>query len=56
VRQAGYLALGYISEPCKKIFAKNLEDIMRMSASGVEDDHPRVRFAGLTCLGLMLCE
>lgn len=55
-RQAGYFYLGYIAESCQKIFAKNLDETMRMSAAGVVDEHPRVQFAGLTCLGLMISE
>jgi len=27
-----------------------------MAASGVVDPHPRVRYAGIACLGLMLSE
>lgn len=55
-RQAGYYYLGYIAETCKKIFAKNLEETMKMAAAGVVDEHPRVKYAGLSCLGLMLTE
>lgn len=55
-RQAGYFFLGYIAESCQKIFSKNLEESMKMAAAGVVDEHPRVQYAGLTCLGLMLTE
>ena len=55
-RQAGFFFLGYISESCKGIFLKNLSEIMQMAASGVVDPHPRVQYAGLTCLGLLLTE
>lgn len=55
-RQAGYYYLGYIAEACKAIFSKNLEETMKMAAAGVVDEHPRVQYAGLTCLGLMLSE
>ena len=55
-KQAAYYFLGYIAESCKKIFSKNLEETMKMAASGVVDEHPRVQYAGLTCLGLMLTE
>lgn len=55
-RQAGYFYLGYIAESCKKIFSKNLDETMKMAAAGVVDPHPRVQFAGLTCLGLMVTE
>lgn len=56
VRVAGYSFLGYISESCKEAFKQNLDEIMRMAASGVVDPHLRVKFAGITCLGLMLSE
>ncbi|CAI2376389.1 unnamed protein product [Moneuplotes crassus] len=55
-RQAGYYYLGYIAESCKKILSKDLEETMRLSAAGVVDSHPRVQYAGLTCLGLMITE
>lgn len=55
-RMAGYNYLGYISEGCKKMFSQNLDEIMKMAASGVVDPHPRVRFAGLSCLGLILTD
>lgn len=56
VRHAGYFFLGYLAEACKTSFAENLDEIMRMAASGCVDPHPRVKYAGLTCLGLMLQE
>jgi len=55
-RQAGYFYLGYIANCCKKIFLENLEETMKMAASGVIDEHPRVKYAGLTCLGMVLSE
>ena len=56
VRVAGYCFLGYLSEACKDAFKSNLDEIMRMAASGVVDSHPRVQYAGIACLGLMLSE
>lgn len=56
VRHAGYYFLGYLNESCKTSFGDNLDEIMRMAASGCVDNHPRVRFAGLACLGLLLSE
>lgn len=56
VRVAGYFFLGFLSESCKAAFLQNLEEIMRMAASGVVDQNPRVKYAGISCLGLMLSE
>jgi hypothetical protein len=33
-----------ISETCKEAFKKNMDDVMRMSALGLMDEHPRVRY------------
>jgi CII-binding regulator of phage lambda lysogenization HflD len=33
-----------------------MDEIMKMSASGLLDAHPRVRFESLTSLGLLLTE
>lgn len=44
VRQAGYMYLGMIAESCHKTFKKNLDDTIRMSARGLVDEHPRVRY------------
>ena len=38
------------------MFKKNIEEIMKMSASGLLDPHPRVRYEALTSLGLLLTE
>ncbi len=54
LRQAGYLFLGMISDTCAEMFRKNLDEIIRMSASGLLDPHPRVRYESLTSLGLLL--
>ncbi|TNV74745.1 hypothetical protein FGO68_gene4951 [Halteria grandinella] len=56
LRQAGYLFLGMISDTCKESFIKSMDDVMRMSASGLLDAHPRVRYEALTSLGLLLTE
>jgi hypothetical protein len=46
--------LGMISEACAKTFKKSLEEIIRMSAIGLIDSHPIVRFNALMSLGLLL--
>ena len=56
IRQAGYLFLGMVSDTCAETYKKSLEEIMRMSASGLLDAHPRVRYEALTSLGLLLTE
>lgn len=45
-----------ISDTCKESFLKSIEDVMRMSATGLMDPHPRVRYEALTSLGLLLTE
>jgi len=56
LRQAGYLFLGMISDSCAEMFKKNMDEIMKMSAGGLLDPHPRVRYEALTSLGLLLTE
>lgn len=56
LRQAGYLFLGMICDTCADMFKKSMDEIMKMSASGLMDPHPRVRFEALTSLGLLLTE
>jgi hypothetical protein len=43
-RQAGYTFLAMIVEPCKRAFAKNLDEMLNLHAKGLEDQHPRVRY------------
>lgn len=45
-----------ISDTCKDTFRKNLDEIIKMSATGLLDPHPRVRYEALTSLGLLLAE
>ena len=45
-----------ISDTCAEAFRKNMDDVVRMSAQGLMDTHPRVRFEALTSLGLLLTE
>ena len=48
--------LGMISDTCGESFRKNIDEIMKMSATGLLDEHPRVRYEALTSLGLLLTE
>jgi len=45
-----------IADTCGEMFRKNIDEIMKMSASGLLDMHPRVRYEALTSLGLLLTE
>jgi hypothetical protein len=45
-----------ISDTCSQTFLKNIEEIMKMSAGGLLDPHPRVRYEALTSMGLLLTE
>ena len=56
VRQAGYFTFGLIAESCREYMKANLDNAMQTACKGVQDEHPRVRYAGLTCLALVLTE
>jgi hypothetical protein len=45
-----------ISDTCSQTFLKNMDEIMKMSAGGLLDPHPRVRYEALTSMGLLLTE
>jgi len=53
-RMAGFTILGLISEVGAKTFKANLDETLKTSASGLLDEHPRVRFAALMSLGLLM--
>lgn len=55
-RQAGYMLMGLIAEACKESMKKNMDEAMRLACAGIMDAHVRVRYAGLSCLGLLLTE
>lgn len=48
--------MGIIAEACKESMTNNMDEAMKMACSGIIDEHPRVRFAGLTCTALLLTE
>ena len=50
----GYRYLGMISEACKKSFEKNIEEISKMSVSGLVIDNPRIKYESLQATGLLL--
>jgi hypothetical protein len=45
-----------IADTCSQTFLKNIEEIMKMSAGGLLDPHPRVRYEALTSMGFLLTE
>ena len=55
-RQAGYLLMGLIAEACKESMSKNMDEAMKLACSGIMDQNVRVRYAGLSCLALLLTE
>lgn len=48
--------MGLIAESCKDSMMKNMDEAMKVACSGIIDEHPRVRYAGLTCTALLLTE
>lgn len=50
------MTMGLIAEACKESMNKNMEEAMKMACSGIVDQHPRVRHAGLSCTALLLTE
>jgi len=55
-RQAGYTLLGLISTSCKDALSKNMEKIMEIACRGVVDPEVRVRYAGLSAVGMLFTE
>jgi len=50
------MVMGLISEACKESMSKNMAEAMKMACIGVVDENARVRYAGLSCLALLLTE
>lgn len=50
------MVMGLISEACKESMSKNMAEAMKMACMGVVDENVRVRYAGLSCLALLLTE
>lgn len=55
-RQAGYMLMGLIAESSKESMKKNMDEAMRTACAGMVDENARVRYAGLSCLALLLTE
>lgn len=50
------MLMGLIAEACKESMQKNMNEAMKTACAGVIDENPRVRYAGLSCLALLLTE
>lgn len=55
-RQAGYMLMGLIAESCREAMSKGMAEAIQLACAGVVDANPRVRYAGLSCLALLLTE
>lgn len=50
------MVMGLIAECSKDSLMKNMDEAMKLACAGLIDEHPRVRYAGLSCLALLLTE
>jgi len=50
------MLMGLIAESCKESMKKNMDEAMKVACSGIMDENLRVRYAGLSCLALLLTE
>jgi hypothetical protein len=50
------MLMGLIAESCKESMKKNMDEAMKIACSGIMDENIRVRYAGLSCLALLLTE
>lgn len=48
--------MGIIAESIKQSLSKNMDETMKLACSGLLDPHLRVRYAGMSCLALLLTE
>ena len=48
--------MGLIAEACKESMSKNMTNAIQIACQGVVDANVRVRYAGLSCLALLLTE
>lgn len=48
--------MGLIAESCKESMMKNMDEAMKLACAGIMDENSRVRYAGLSCLALLLTE
>jgi hypothetical protein len=50
------MLMGLIAEACKESMSKNMADAIKLACQGLIDQNVRVRYAGLSCLALLLTE
>lgn len=50
------MTYGLISESCKDYLKANMDMAMQTACKGLTDENPRVKYAGLSCLALVLTE
>jgi len=53
---AAFIALGYMSQACRDAFKGNAVEVLNYISNGLVHTHPRVRYAALTALGMILEE
>ena len=56
LKVAGLYGLGIIAEACKESMTSNMEEVIKKACTGLMDEHPRVRYAALSCLALLVSE
>jgi len=50
------MTFGLIAEACKDYLKKNMDEAMQKVCQGMQDDHPRVKYARLSALAMILHE
>ena len=55
-KHAAFTFLSMILEGCKTKLSSRLEEFLRLIMLGVSDQHPRIKYAGYTCLGLFISD
>jgi hypothetical protein len=52
----GFLFLGMIAEACKEEFKTNMNDVVKMAASGLQSKNLRVKWEALKAVGMLVNE
>lgn len=53
---SGFFIIGYMAQGCAEIFRSNILDLLNYISQGLVNSHPRVIYAALTALGLLVEE
>jgi hypothetical protein len=53
---AAFVAIGYMSQACRDTFKLSTVEVLNYISNGLVHTHPRVRYAALTALGMLLEE